>query len=59
VRLTGYVDDSGNTITHDGKREGINKSNGVAELERSVNVVQFQDGIAQVLQRPMAQGYTT
>jgi hypothetical protein len=36
---------------------GKSKNNGVAEQEKGVNVVQFQDGIAQVPQRPMAQGW--
>jgi hypothetical protein len=51
----GYVDDSGKHIT--GKKEGQSNSNGVAEQEKGVNVVRFQDGIAQVLQRPIEQGF--
>jgi hypothetical protein len=33
------------------------KGNGVAEQEKGIDVVRFQDGIAQVLRHPMAQGY--
>jgi hypothetical protein len=39
----------------EGKREGMSKRNGVAGKENGVNVMQFHVGIAQVLQRLMAQ----
>jgi hypothetical protein len=38
------------------KQNAKSKSNGVAEQEKGVNVVQFQDGIAQALQRPHGSG---
>jgi hypothetical protein len=55
-RICRIVDSSGDTITQSRKKEGISKSNGFVEQEKGVNMVWFQDGIAQVLRIPW-QGY--